>query len=179
MYEAWNATTTADRQRRYVRDLLSEPETSKEVRAFGLANHLLRRHKAVSDSRLDSLRRFHSRSDGALVPAAAAGGIFVALAYALVADGGLAGRLNRWGPSTRIGAFAVVTGQLGSFLSSIFQIDQSAAFLADYFSFLELHPLLPVVDSPVHPGDACSRHPVRRSVVHVPEPRLPDCRQGP
>jgi ATP-binding cassette subfamily B protein len=149
LYEAWNATTTADRQRRYVRDLLSEPETAKEVRAFGLADHLLGRHQEVSDGRLSALRRFHSRADRILLPAAGVGGVFVASAYALVADGGLSGNLTVGDLALVIGAFAVVTGQLGSFLSSIFQIDQSAAFLADYFSFLELPPLLPQPQNPV------------------------------
>jgi ATP-binding cassette subfamily B protein len=148
MYQAWNATTTSDRQRRYIRDLLSEPETAKEVRAFGLADHLLRRHHDVANERLAALKHFHVRADRLLIPAAAVGGVLVALAYALVADGGLSGRLSVGDLALVIGAFAVVTSQLGSFLSSVFQIDQSAAFLADYFSFLELEPLLTIAKAP-------------------------------
>ncbi|HUQ62125.1 MAG TPA: ABC transporter ATP-binding protein, partial [Acidimicrobiales bacterium] len=76
------------------------------------------------------------------------GGVLVALAYAVVADRGLSGRLSVGDLALVIGAFAVVTGQLGSFLSAIFRIDQSATFLADYFSFLQLEPLVGVVEHP-------------------------------
>ena len=62
LYAASTETTTADRQRRYVRDLLSEPETAKEVRAYGLAGYLLDRHRRVGAARLSTLGSFHARA---------------------------------------------------------------------------------------------------------------------
>jgi len=75
IYEFWNERTTEERQRQYLRSLLSEPQTAKEVRAFGLAGHLLDRHAHVTGGRLAAMRGLHSRADRGIVVSALATGL--------------------------------------------------------------------------------------------------------
>jgi len=146
IYQFWNERTTEERQRQYLRELLSEPQAAKEVRAFGLAPHLLQRHAGAMSGRLDAMRRLHARADRGIVVGAIATGLALGASYALVADRGLAGKLTAGDLTLVIGAFTAVTTQMSVLLGSLFQIDQNAAFLADYFSFLEVEPLLPVAE---------------------------------
>jgi len=148
LHELWHVTTPEERQRHYLRSVLSQAEAAKEVRAFGLADHLLRRHAEVSGHRLAAMRRLHARADRNVVLSAAAAGAALGGSYWLVATRGLAGSFTPGDLTLVIGAFAAVTAQLGALLGSFLQLDQNAAFLADYFSFLELEPLLPVPARP-------------------------------
>lgn len=149
LYRFWTDTTTSDRQRQYLRDLLSQPQTAKEVRAFGLSRHLLDRHSDVTRRRVSVLRRLHARADRIVVLSGILSGAALAAAYAVVASRGLDGSLTPGDLAIVIGVFAAVTTQVGGFFQSVFDLDQNATFLQDYFSFLELAPLLPVPADPV------------------------------
>ena len=84
-YEFWHRSTTSERQRNYLRDLLSAPPAAMEVRAFDLAPLLLRRHEAVTGDRVADMRRMYARSDRTVALTALASGAALAAAYGLVA----------------------------------------------------------------------------------------------
>ncbi len=148
IYQFWNERTAEERQRGYLRHLLSEPQTAKEMRAYGLADHLLERHADVTAGRLAAMRGLHARADRGIVVSALATGLALGGAYALVANRGLAGDFTPGDLTLVIGAFAAVTSQMSVLLGSLFQLDQNAAFLEDYFSFLRVERLLPIADPP-------------------------------
>ncbi|MGH9225445.1 MAG: ABC transporter ATP-binding protein [Acidimicrobiales bacterium] len=151
-YEFWTRSTASERQRNYVRDLLSLPQTTMDVRAFHLGPHLLRRHGAVTGDRVAEMRRVHARSERAVILTSLASGAALAAAYGLVADRALEGRFTPGDLALVIGAFAAASSQLGTLMRSLFEISGSAAFLDDYFSFLALEPLLPVSEAPAEIG---------------------------
>jgi len=153
-YEFWRRSTISERQRIYLRDVLSLPQTSMDVRALHLGPHLLGRHKAVTSDRVHAMRRMHARADRAVIVASVASGAALAAAYALVADRALDGRLTPGDLALVIGAFAAASSQLGTLLRSLFEITGSAAFLDDYFSFLGEQRLLPVRETPMPLGPA-------------------------
>jgi ATP-binding cassette subfamily B protein len=148
-YEFWHRSTTSERQRNYLRDLLSAPPPAMEVRAFDLAPHLLRRHEAITGSRVDNMRRMYARSDRTVAITSLASGAALAAAYGLVASRGINGELTAGDLALVIGVFAAAGSLFGTLFRSIFDISESASFLEDYFSFLRLERIVPVADDPV------------------------------
>lgn len=74
---AQEATSEPERLRRHLFEVATAPAAGKELRMFGLAGELLRRHHAVSDSVMDERRRADVR--GAWLQSADA--VMTALAY--------------------------------------------------------------------------------------------------
>ena len=50
LYEFFYKETPEEREREYVGDLLVQPRTTKEIRAYVLADYLLGRHRGMSES---------------------------------------------------------------------------------------------------------------------------------
>ena len=158
LYEYFYKETPEEREREYLGDLLVQPRTTKEIRAYVLAGYLLGRHKALSES-LFRQRALMYRS-GARISLATGlvTGTALALAYVFVAVRGIAGEIDPGGVVLVVGAFTSVSGTLGQISSTFVAVDQHTTFLDDYFSFLSIPSLLPV---PVPP------RPVPRDIERI------------
>lgn len=148
IYDFWFEMTPAVRERGYIHYLLTEPRWAKEIRAFGLADHFAGRFTRLAGDQLGTLTRLYATADRSAIISAVFGGLALTLAYALMAQRGLAGQLTAGDLTAGIGAIAAIAGEAGLIASSILMLDQHAAFLNDYFSFLALEPLLPVTAAP-------------------------------
>jgi ATP-binding cassette subfamily B protein len=150
MYEFFYKETPEERERDYVGDLLVQPRTTKEIRAYVLADYLLGRHQRMSES-LFRLREEMYRSGTRIsMLSGLVTGTALALAYVFVAIRGVAGTIDPGGVVLVIGAFTSVSGTLGNISSTFVSVDQHTTFLDDYFSFLAIERLVPVPASP-HP----------------------------
>jgi ATP-binding cassette, subfamily B, bacterial len=148
MYDMFYKETPEEREREYLGDLLVQPRTTKEIRAYVLSDYLLERHRALSEQ-LFALRErmFHSATHVSLLTGLI-GGTTLAAAYVFVAWRGSIGNISPGGVVLVIGAFASVAGTLGTISSTFVAVDQHTTFLDDYFSFLSIEPLVPVTASP-------------------------------
>jgi ATP-binding cassette subfamily B protein len=149
LYEFFYKETPEEREREYVGDLLVQPRTTKEIRAYVLADYLLGRHQNMSES-LFKLRQEMYRSGTRIsILSGLITGTALALAYVFVALRGAAGTIDPGGVVLVIGAFTSVSGTLSNISSTFVSVDQHTTFLDDYFSFLAIDPLIPIPASPV------------------------------
>jgi ATP-binding cassette subfamily B protein len=148
MYEMFYKETPEEREREYLGDLLVQPRTTKEIRAYVLPDYLLERHRALSEQ-LFALRErmFRSASRISLLTGLI-GGSTLAAAYVFVAWRGSAGAISPGGVVLVVGAFASLAGTLATISSTFVAVDQHTTFLEDYFSFLAIEPLVPVAPAP-------------------------------
>jgi ATP-binding cassette, subfamily B, bacterial len=144
LYEFFYKETPEEREREYLGDLLVQPRTTKEIRAYVLADYLLGRHRERSEE-LYRLREQMYRSGTRIsMLTGLVTGTALGLAYLFVAVQGIAGTIDPGGVVLVIGAFTSVSGTLGNISSTFVAVDQHTTFLEDYFSFLAIGPLLPV-----------------------------------
>lgn len=148
LYEFFYKETPEEREREYLADLLVQPRSTKEIRAYVLADYLLGRHNRLSEDLF--LQREQMYRSGTQISALSGllTGTSLALAYAFVAYEGIAGAIGPGGVVLVIGAFTTVSSTLGNISSTFVAVDQHTTFLEDYFSFLAIDPLVP---DPPHP----------------------------
>ncbi len=144
LYEWSHATTADDREKDYMGTLLTESGTTKEVRAFGLADHLLGRHARIDTSLYAKLSKLLRRANVSGFITGMIGGAALAAAYGFVGSRGLTGQFTAGDLAAVMGAFAAVTAQAGLIAGSLLALEQHATFLDDYFSFLKIETLVPV-----------------------------------
>lgn len=147
-YALYYAMTSQQRQASYVRSLLTEARPALEVRAFGLAPHLMKRFRRLAD---DWVRRHAAvlrDADRWTIVSSTLGAVALAGAYAFVAARGVRGQLTPGEVTATIGAIGIVTAQVSYMSMALVGIDENTAFLDDYFSFLALPPLLVAPDQP-------------------------------
>lgn len=154
LYEFYYKETPEERERGYLGDLLVQARSTKEIRAYVLADYLLGRHRNLSEN-LYTLRQqmFRSGANISMLTGLVTG-TSLALAYVFVAMRGVAGTIDPGGVVLVIGAFTSVSGTLSQISSTFVAVDQHTTFLDDYFSFLAIEPLVPV---PAEPRPAPSR----------------------
>jgi len=148
LYKYFYKETPEERERQYMGDLLVQPRNTKEVRAYVLADYLVGRYRRLSDylyRRREQMFRMGSRMT---LLSGFVTGTILALAYVFVALKGIAGEINPGAVVLVIGAFTSVSGTLGQISSTFVSVDQHTTFLEDYFSFLEIPPLVPVPSKP-------------------------------
>ncbi len=144
LYEFFYKETPEEREREYLGDLLVQPRTTKEIRAYVLADYLLGRHRERSEE-LYRLREQMYRSGTRIsMLTGFVTGTALALAYLFVAIEGISGGISPGGVVLVIGAFTSVSGTLGNISSTFVAVDQHTTFLEDYFSFLSIDRLVPV-----------------------------------
>ncbi|MDB4913283.1 MAG: hypothetical protein JWM95_927 [Gemmatimonadetes bacterium] len=148
MYEFFYRETPEEREREYLADLLVQPKTTKELRAYTLSDYLLHRHKAVSESLFKLREQMYKSGTRVSLLSGLVTGTTLALAYLFVATKGAAGSIGPGGVVLVIGAFQSVAGTLGQISSTFVAVDQHTTFLEDYFSFLAIEPLVPVPEAP-------------------------------
>jgi ATP-binding cassette subfamily B protein len=148
LYEYYYKETPEERERQYLGDLLVQPRTNKEIRAYVLADYLLGRHHTLSeDLYAQRVKMLRSGANMSMLTGLVTG-TALALAYLFVAARGVAGTISPGGVVLVIGAFTSVSGTLANISSTFVAVDQHTTFLDDYFSFLAIAPLLPVPAEP-------------------------------
>ena len=143
MYEFFYRETPEEREREYLGDLLVQPRTTKEIRAYVLSDYLLGRHARISEDLFRQREQMYRAATRVSVLTGIVSGTTLALAYVFVAIRGAAGLLDPGSVVLVIGAFASVAGTLGQISSTFVAVDQHTTFLEDYFSFLAISPLVP------------------------------------
>jgi ATP-binding cassette subfamily B protein len=148
MYEFFYKETPEERERQYLGDLLAQPRTTKELRAYVLADYLLGRHAAISEDLFKLREHMYRKGTRTAVVTGLVSGTTLALAYVFVAVKGASGAINPGGVVLVIGAFTSVAGTLANISSTFVAVDQHTTFLDDYFSFLAIEPLVPTPPAP-------------------------------
>ncbi len=148
LYEYFYKETPEEREREYLGDLLVQPRTNKEIRAYVLADYLLGRHKNLSESLFRQRAEMYKSGTRVSLLTGLVTGTTLALAYLFVAMRGAAGTIDPGGVVLVIGAFTSVSGTLSNISSTFVSVDQHTTFLDDYFSFLAIDPLVPVPPQP-------------------------------
>ena len=154
LYEFFYKETPEEREREYLGDLLVQPRTTKEIRAYVLADYLLGRHRDRSEELFRLREQMYRSGTRISMLTGFVTGTALALAYLFVAWEGAAGAIDPGGVVLVIGAFTSVSGTLGNISSTFVAVDQHTTFLEDYFSFLAIDPLVPV---PANPRDVPAR----------------------
>jgi ATP-binding cassette subfamily B protein len=148
MYEYFYKETPEEREREYLGNLLVEAKGTKEIRAYVLADHLLARHRRLSEELLAKRTEMYRKGARTSFYTGLVTGTSLALAYAFVAMKGVVGAIDPGGIVLVIGAFTSVSGTLGTISSTFVAVDQHTTFLDDYFSFLSIEPLVPTPAAP-------------------------------
>ena len=145
LYEFFYKETPEEREREYLGDLLVQPRTTKEIRAYVLADYLLGRHRDRSEE-LFRLREQMYRSGTRISMLTGLRHRHGARRWPICSSRceGIAGAIDPGGVVLVIGAFTSVSGTLGNISSTFVAVDQHTTFLEDYFSFLSIDPLVPV-----------------------------------
>src|SRR6478752_5184028 len=155
LYEYFYKETPEEREREYLGDLLVQPRSTKEIRAYVLADYLLGRHGKLSDDLFKQRELMYRSATRISMLTGLVGGTTLALAYVFLAIRGVAGTIDPGGVVLVIGAFTAVSGTLGQISSTFVAVDQHTTFLDDYFSFLSIGSLVPV---PVNPHPEAAWH---------------------
>jgi ATP-binding cassette subfamily B protein len=149
LYKFFYKETPEEREREYVGGLLVQPRTTKEVRAYVLADYLLGRHRKLSEDLFKQRAQMYRIGSRMSIITGFVTGTILALAYVFVGLRGIEGTIDPGGVVLVIGAFTSVSGTLGQISSTFVAVDQHTTFLDDYFSFLGAEPLVPVPAKPL------------------------------
>jgi ATP-binding cassette subfamily B protein len=148
LYEFFYKETPEEREREYMGDLLAQPRTTKEIRAYVLSDYLLGRHTKLSEDLFKQRELMYRSATRISLMTGLVTGTTLALAYLFVAIQGISGEISPGGVVLVIGAFTSVSGTLGNISSTFVAVDQHTTFLDDYFSFLAIQPLVPMPATP-------------------------------
>ncbi|MFL5773781.1 MAG: ABC transporter ATP-binding protein, partial [Flavisolibacter sp.] len=148
LYKYFYKETPEERVREYIGELLVQPKNSKELRAYVLSDHLLNRHKNISEELFTQRAKMYRSGVRISLLTGIVTATTLALAYVFISVRGIAGTIDPGGVVLVIGAFTSVSGTLGMISSTFVAVDQHTTFLDDYFTFLSIDPLLPVPQKP-------------------------------
>jgi ATP-binding cassette subfamily B protein len=148
LYKYFYKETPEERERQYIGDLLVQPRTTKEIRAYVLADYLLGRHRNISEDLFKQRQMMYRSGTRISMLSGIVAGTILALAYVFVAVRGMQGTINPGGVVLVIGGFTSVSGTLGQITSTFVAVDQHTTFLDDYFSFLAIEPLMTIAENP-------------------------------
>jgi len=148
LYEYFYKETPEEREREYLGDLLVQPRSTKEIRAYVLADYLLGRHGKLYEDLFKQRELMYRSATRISLLTGLVSGTTLALAYVFLAVRGVAGTINPGGVVLVIGAFNAVSNTLGQISSTFVAVDQHTTFLDDYFSFLAIGSLVPVSANP-------------------------------
>jgi ATP-binding cassette subfamily B protein len=148
LYEFFYKETPEERERGYIGDLLAQPRTTKEIRAYVLADYLLGRHTNLSESLFRQRALMYRAGTRVSILTGIVTGTTLALAYLFVSIKGAEGLIDPGGVVLVIGAFTSVSSTLALISSTFVSVDQHTTFLDDYFSFLSIDELVKKVENP-------------------------------
>jgi ATP-binding cassette subfamily B protein len=152
LYNLYESFTKNERERTYLRFLLSEEMSAKELRAYGLQDHFLTTFRDISNQWNEAFGAVLTRMNrqavyvGLLTTAAAVG------SYVYVISLGVHGRISPGEIAAALTSFIALTTQLTQLSSQVAQAQESTTFLENFFSFISLkptiQPIAPVIPIP-------------------------------
>lgn len=148
LYEFYYKETPEERERGYIGDLLVQPRTTKEIRAYVLADYLLERHRNLSENLFRQRALMYKSGTRVSLLTGFVTGTTLALAYLFVSIKGAEGLIDPGGVVLVIGAFTSVSSTLAQISSTFVSVDQHTTFLDDYFSFLSIDQLIKKIENP-------------------------------
>lgn len=154
LYKYFYKETPEERERQYIGDMFVQSRSVKEIRAFVLGEYLLGRHNRLSEDLFKQRELIYRSGSRISIVSGIVAGTILGLAYLFVALRGITGAIDPGGVVLVIGAFTAVSGTLGQITSTFVAVDQHTTFLDDYFSFLNIGPLLTMAAAaqPIPPG---------------------------
>jgi ATP-binding cassette, subfamily B, bacterial len=150
LYEFFYNETPEERERGYLGDLLVQPRTTKEIRAYVLSDYLVDRHRNLSENLFAERAKMYRLATRVSLLSGLVTGTTLAAAYLFVASRGLSGAIDPGGVVLVIGAFTALSGTLANISGTFISVDQHTTFLDDFFSFLAIGPIVPVPATPRH-----------------------------
>ncbi len=148
LYEFYYRETPEERERGYIGDLLVQPRTTKEIRAYVLADYLLERHRNLSENLFRRRALMYKSGTRVSLLTGIVTGTTLALAYLFVSIKGVKGLIDPGGVVLVIGAFTSVSSTLAQISSTFVSVDQHTTFLDDYFSFLSIDQQIKKIEKP-------------------------------
>ena len=143
LYEFFYRETPEEREREYLGDLLVQPRSTKEIRAYLLSDYLLGRHTQISEELFRQRQQMYRSATRVAVLTGLVGGTTLALADVFVAFRGVAGTIDPGGVVLVIGAFTAVAGTLGNVSSTFVAVDQHTTFSTTIFRSSRLNRSCP------------------------------------
>ena len=142
LYSFTRAMTPNDRQREYLRILLTRRETAQEVRAFDTAGFLRRRYDRLYDERILDLRTLaRRRTARSLIGAMTASGM-TAITAGVVALLFIRGQMPLAATGAAIFGLYQLTTRLRGLHAGASSLYEATLFVNDYTSFLRLEPMV-------------------------------------
>jgi ATP-binding cassette, subfamily B, bacterial len=140
LYHFMFGMTPNERERDYLRSLLTRRTSAKEVRSFGIAGFLRARYDRLYDRRIAELRALARRRTlrsllGSLASSAVTAVTIAGLAYLLVS-----GRMDLAAVGTAVFGLYQLSGRLRGLHFSATSLYEATIFIRDYTSFLALAP---------------------------------------
>lgn len=138
MYRFIWGRTPGERQMGYITSLVTGQPAAKEIRMFGLGRYLLSAYRRLFEERLAELRKvLRRRMVRSLLAALGAtlliaGGIFLVLSFYS------SGRITLLESFSALAAILLAGQRLTGIIASAGQLYESAMFVDDYWSFLEI-----------------------------------------
>src|SRR5206468_8483149 len=97
LYEFFYKETPEEREREYLGDLLVQARSTKEIRAYVLADYLLGRHDKLTEDLFKQRERMYRSASRVSMLTGLVTGTTLALAYVFVAIRGMAGAIDPGG----------------------------------------------------------------------------------
>ncbi len=140
LYEFSQQQTDEDRHRLYLQLLLSHRDSAKEMRAYGLAGHMLARWRASYERRISALRvltrtRMRSALIGSVLNAVLSGSALIVLVWLVDVH-----RISLASAGAAVGALLLLGGQLQGLVSGVGNLYESALFIQDLTDFVAIAP---------------------------------------
>jgi ABC-type multidrug transport system fused ATPase/permease subunit len=140
-YHLFNVMFTENQRRSgYVRVLLTGREMAKEVRVFGLVEHLRDLNRRLFEERLADLRGLVRRGAGRSLLGSLGSAVAVGVTVGIVLWFVLSGRMTIAAAAAAAIAIVQVGGMLTGLAFQVGQLYENALFLNDHQTFLDLLP---------------------------------------
>ena len=140
LYSFTRALTPNDREREYLRILLTRRDTAQEVRAFDTAEFLRRRYDRLYDGRIAELRTMARRRTSRSLLGALASSALTALAAGVLALLFITDRMPLAAAGTAIFGLYQLGNRLRALQTGASSLYEATLFINDYTSFLQLEP---------------------------------------
>ncbi len=140
IYQSHFGLTTEDRERGYLRFLLSEHSAARELRALGLGETLLERQQYLATKIDDEFAALRRRSERIAILAGVAAGVALAFGFVTIGNRAASGTLTAGDVTALIAAITALFAQVSALGSGLLAIDEHTRFLDDYFGFIDHRP---------------------------------------
>jgi ATP-binding cassette subfamily B protein len=144
IYELYDRATSNERERMYIRLLLTESFATKDIQAHRLAPSLLRRYEILARNWLGQFRTAMRRVDYYTIITGVIIAVLGLAGYIFLISRGIAGTISAGGVAAAIGGFASLGGQFSSISLGAMTIAENTKFLDDLLAFV---PDAPVTNS--------------------------------